>query len=108
MDCYRTRAKGPKQENKVIVEIIKGALALISPDRLSPPAISLRDNEYEADNIAVRMTGDIQSAISSLTKLSGDGNLNNSSHTWELFDIEIPAMTLKQRIAQLRRSANYV
>ena len=100
-------AKGPNQKNKTLVEMTKAALAIISPDRLSPNARDLRDNEYEADRIAVRMTGDIQSAISCLIKLSG-GNLNNPSHTWELFDNMVPAMTLRQRLAALRISANYL
>ena len=49
-----------------------------------------------------KITHDLQSGISCLTKLSG-GNLNNPSHTWELFDIQIPAMTLGQRIEALRK-----
>jgi Zn-dependent protease with chaperone function len=50
-------AKGPKQENKTIVELIKTGLALVSPYHLPPNARALRDNEYEADKIAVKMTG---------------------------------------------------
>ena len=79
----------------------KATLALMSPDHLSPDARALRNNEYEADRIAVTITHDLQSAINCLTKLSG-GNLNNPSHMWELFNIPIPAMTLGQRIQKLR------
>jgi hypothetical protein len=82
--------------------MFKAILALLSPDRLPPNAISLRDNQYEADEIAVRfVTGDLNAAISCLRKLSG-GKPNAPSHNWELWGIQLPAMTLQERIAELR------
>jgi Zn-dependent protease with chaperone function len=72
--------KGPQNKNYNFVEFFKALLALLSPDRLPPNAILLRDNEYEADELAVRfVTRDLNTAISCLKKLSG-GNLNSVSH----------------------------
>jgi hypothetical protein len=51
----------------------------------------------------MKITHDLQSAVSCLTKLSG-GNLNNPSHNWGLFNIQISAMTLGQRIEALHNS----
>jgi len=31
-----------------------------------------------------------------------NGDLNSPSHTWELFNLDLPAMTLKQRIEVLK------
>ncbi|PWU79263.1 MAG: hypothetical protein DLM72_18290 [Candidatus Nitrosopolaris wilkensis] len=86
--------------------MIKIFLALNSKDRLPPNAIILRNNEYKADEIAVaKVTHDLRSAISCLTKLSGN-KLKKASHTWELFDRNFPAMTVQQRIQELRTRAN--
>ena len=86
----------------LIVEIFKGLLALLSPNNLPPNAEDLKNNEYEADLIALNyVTGDLRNAISCLQKLS-NGDLNSSSHTWELFNLNLPAMTLKQRIEVLK------
>jgi Zn-dependent protease with chaperone function len=86
----------------LIVETFKGLLTLLSPNNLPPNAEDLKNNEYEADMIALNyVTGDLRSAISCLQKLS-NGDLNSPSHTWELFDLKLPAMTLRQRIDVLK------
>ena len=86
----------------LIVETFKGFLALLSPNNLPPNAEDLKNNEYEADLIALNyVTGDLRNAISCLQKLS-KGDLNSPSHTWELFNLNLPAMTLKQRIDVLK------
>lgn len=94
--------KGDNNENYDLIEAAKVVLSLMSPDHLPPNAITLRDQEFEADSIAVRTTGDLRSAVSCLTKLCG-GNLNGPSHVWELFDIPMPAMTMQQRTVELQR-----
>lgn len=94
--------KGEKNENYLAVEIIKILLALNSPDSLPPNAKTLKEQEYEADAIAVQVTGDLQSAISCLSKLAGN-DMSRPSHTWELFGMHLPAMTLRARIEELRR-----
>ena len=86
----------------IIVEIFKGFLALLSSNNIPPNAEDLKNNEYEADLIALNyITGDLRNAISSLQKLS-NGDLNSPSHIWELFNLNLPAMTLKQRIEVLK------
>jgi len=86
----------------IIVETFKGFLALLSPNNLPPNAEDLKNNEYEADLIALNyVTGDLRNAISCLQKLSND-DPNSPSHIWELFNLNLPAMTLKQRIEILK------
>ena len=86
----------------IIVETFKGFLALLSPNNLPPNAEDLKNNEYEADLIALNyIIGDLRNAISCLQKLS-NGDLNSPSHTWELLNLNLPAMTLKQRIEVLK------
>lgn len=86
----------------IIVDTFKGFLELLSPNNLPPNAEDLKNNEYEADLIALNyITGDLRNAISCLQKLS-NGDLNSPSHTWELFNLNLPAMTLKQRIEVLK------
>jgi len=96
--------KGEQNENYLVIELVKAVLALRAKSRLPPNAETLREQEYEADKIAVlSITHDIGSAISCLTKLVG-GNLDQPSHTWELFGKVKPAMTMNQRIAMLRQN----
>jgi hypothetical protein len=86
----------------IIVETYKGLLSLLSPNNLPPNAEDLKNSEYEADLIALNyITGDLRSAISCLQKLS-NGDANSPSHTWELFSLNLPSMTLKQRIEVLK------
>ena len=95
-------AKGNRNQNYVLVNSIKALLAMLSPDRLPPVASELRNNEYAADETALAVTGDIVAAERTLNKLSG-GNLESPFHTWELFDVPLPAMTLRMRIKELRK-----
>lgn len=95
--------KGPENKYYVVVELIKGILALLSRDGLPPNAESLRDNEYEADEIAVRfVTNDIASAVSCLRRLSG-GNDESPSHNWEFWNTPLPAMSVRERISELHK-----
>ena len=96
--------KGENNENFQEVEILKLVLALASKSNLPPNAETLRTQEYEADRVAVEVTGDLLSAISSLKKLAGN-NLNGPSHNWELFGKAVPAMTMGERIAVLQTGA---
>jgi Zn-dependent protease with chaperone function len=105
-DVLEKIARGPGEKHKLLVDAIKAALTLLSPDRLPPNALALRENEYEADEVAViQITRDLKSSISCLTELSGN-NMNNPSHIWEVYDIELPAMTLGERIEELCRRAH--
>jgi Zn-dependent protease with chaperone function len=93
--------KGENNEHYDVVEAIKVVLLALSPDRLPPNAVNLRDQEYEADELAARLTGDLDAAISCLTKLV-KGDLSKPSHVWELFGQVVPAMNMRKRIDMLR------
>ena len=98
-------AKTPADTSKTIIEIVKFMITMLSPNLLTPEATQLRDDEYTADFSAVQITKNPNSAFSCLQKLSG-GNLAKSSHTWELFDIEVRAMSYNERIAHLKEMLN--
>lgn len=95
--------KGEKKENREIVELLKVGFVVLAKSHLPPNAETLRNQEYEADKMAVSITEDVGSAISCLSKLGGN-NMDAPSHTWELFDSAIPAMTMGQRIEILRHN----
>lgn len=99
--------KGDNNEHFDSVEIIKLLLALSSQSKLPPNAETLRNQEYEADRVAVNITGDLMSALSCLTKLAGN-NMNSPSHTWELFNNTVPAMTMGERISTLRAGVELI
>ncbi|MFB5599170.1 MAG: M48 family metalloprotease [Nitrososphaeraceae archaeon] len=101
-DIIERLLKNVDYNTPVIVETFKGFLELLSPNNRPYNADDLKNNEYEADLIALNyVTGDLRNAISCLQKLS-NGDPNSPSHTWELFNLDLPAMTLKQRIEVLK------
>jgi len=93
--------KGENNENYEGIEFLKLLLALASKSHLPPNAETLRNQEYEADRVAVNITGDLFSAISCLTKLAGN-DMKAPSHAWELFGKAVPAMTMGERLATLQ------
>jgi Zn-dependent protease with chaperone function len=93
--------KGEKNENYTLIEGIKLAFGLFSQHRLPPNAVALRDQEYEADEMAVRVTGDLNGAVECLRNLVGN-DLDKQSHIWELFGTVVPVMTMRERIATLQ------
>ena len=99
--------KGDNNENYDVIEFIKFILAIGSKSKLPPNAETLRNQEYEADRIAVNLTGDLSSAISCLVKLCGN-DMNSSSHTWELFGKAVPAMSMGDRINALRSGVAFL
>jgi Zn-dependent protease with chaperone function len=84
--------QGPNNERSNIGDLARSLLQ---------PAIFM-NQEYEADLGAFQITQDLNSAMTCLTKLVG-GELERPSHTWELRDIEIPVMTMSQRIHELKQ-----
>jgi Zn-dependent protease with chaperone function len=67
--------------------------------------VTLRDNEYMADESALRITNDIKSARSSLMKIC-NGNLDSASHFFDLAGKHLPAMTLRARLEEMQRRYN--
>ena len=77
---------------------------LVSNNFLTPRESTIRDQEYEADELSVKLIigqNNLQIAINCLHKLVNH-NLNISSHEWKLFSTPIPIMTMGQRIKELQ------
>jgi len=94
--------KGENNEYYLAVEGLKAAFKIFSGEKLPPNAVTLRNQEYDADESAVNLTGDLNSAVECLKRLVGY-DLNRQSHGWELFGNVVPAMTMEERIAELQR-----
>lgn len=69
-----------------------------------PPAEALtKEQELQADAGAVRLTGKKGPAVSALTKLVG-GDLTAHSHTWEALAVEMPIMSMGERLRELHHT----
>ena len=85
---------------KLITDFLK-LLPLFS-GRL-PPEVSLtKDQEIQADVFSICLTGNRTAALEALKKLV-DSKLDEASHKWEAFGVELPVMTMKQRLAEIQR-----
>ena len=102
-----TILRGSGDENKELVGGVKLLLAMLSPERLPPDAITLKNQEYEADERAVRFTRDLVTAIDCLKKLA-NGYAGAPSHMWDLIDVKLPVMTIEERIKELTRRMSTV
>jgi Zn-dependent protease with chaperone function len=89
--------KGPDNKYYRLVEALK---AIAKPSQLV-----VRNQEYDADWGAVEITRSLPSAISCLKKFVV-GNLQLPSYAWELFGMQVPAMTMGERISELERRFN--
>lgn len=67
---------------------------------LPPDAAITKQQELQADTWAIWLTGNKTAAIACLKKLVNN-NLNAYSHTWEAFDVKLPIMTMRERIADI-------
>ncbi len=66
-----------------------------------PPLASLtKDQELDADAWAVFVTRNKKAARSALLKLSGN-DLSSASHTWEVLEMKIPVMSMRERLSAL-------
>jgi len=95
-------ALGLNNQNYNQIELAKAVWAALAPSKLPLNVEVSRNNEYEADELAARLTGDFNTCVSCLKKLCG-GNLNAPSHTWELGGFKLPMMTVRQRIKELNK-----
>jgi Zn-dependent protease with chaperone function len=99
---------GERNENKLYVDALKLLLAIFSPEKLPPNALALRNNEYEADEYALKITGNKGAALRVLKKLAGK-DMDGASHTWEFMGKELAAMSYRERIAELEiRTARFL
>ncbi|WP_287588231.1 M48 family metalloprotease [Candidatus Borrarchaeum sp.] len=68
-------------------------------------ALKIKQQELEADIWAIWVTNNKTAAISCLTKLV-NYDLTQPSHSWESSDIELPIMTMGQRIMEIEVRAS--
>lgn len=94
--------QGERGEHVLEVALIEAAFKWFGKEHLPPNIETIRNQEYEADELAVRLTGNQTAAINCLTKLV-KGELSKSSHLWELLGVNMPIMTMQQRIDELKR-----
>jgi len=71
----------------------------------TPLTAITKEQEIAADVRAISLTGNENAAISCLTKLV-NGNLDETSHTWEVLSLKMPVMTMKERIQEIQRRLN--
>jgi Zn-dependent protease with chaperone function len=85
---------------KLVIDFLK-LLPLFSGSL--PPEVSLtKDQEIQADVFSICLTGNRTAALEALKKLV-DSRLDEASHKWEAFGVELPVMTMKQRLAEIQR-----
>lgn len=83
--------------------MVDAAYVIITLSGELPPEAQLtKEQEVDADILAIWLIGNRRTtAISALTKLV-DGDLNRESHTWELLQlVNLPIMTMGQRIEKI-------
>jgi len=73
---------------------------------LPPKAVITKQQELQADVWAVFLSNNKTSAITCLKKLV-NGDLSQFSHTWEALDIELPIMTMCERIDALSQTISF-
>ena len=96
-----TKKIGTLDVIKTLYSLING---LVSNNFLTPREATIRDQEYEADELSIKLIigqNNLQIAINCLNKLVNH-NLNISSHEWKLFSTPIPIMSMGQRIKELQ------
>ena len=96
-----TKKIGTLDVIKTLYSLING---LVRNNFLTPREATIRDQEYEADELSVKLIigqNNLQTAINCLNKLVNH-NLNISSHEWKLFSTPIPIMSMGQRIKELQ------
>jgi len=67
---------------------------------LPPEAAITKQQELQADIWAIFLTGNKTAAITCLKKLVNN-NLDAYSHLWEVFDVKLPVMTMRERIQEI-------
>jgi Zn-dependent protease with chaperone function len=85
---------------KMLVGYDIAKLVQLFTGELPMGAALTKDQETEADARAVFATGNPTAARSVLRKLAGQ-NLDGPSHLWEVFDIELPVMSIRERLTIL-------
>lgn len=73
---------------------------------LPPEAAITKQQELQADVWAIFLTGNKTAAINCLKGLVNN-NLDSPSHLWEIFDVKLPIMTMRERIGEILETLSY-
>jgi len=73
---------------------------------LPPEAAITKQQELQADVWAIFLTGNKTAAINCLKELVNN-NLDLPSHLWEVFDVKLPIMTMRERIEGIIKTLSY-
>ena len=90
---------------KLIIDLVKSWDILVNQKKPMNAQL-LRMQELEADKLAVKTMRNKKIAIQFFTRIS-NGNMNGSSHDFELFYQPYPALTWGERIAALEELKDY-
>jgi hypothetical protein len=87
-----------------IYDILRKLSTLLDEKKLPIDLVSIRNDEYAADEWSVRYTtGKLEKAISCLSKLVNH-DLSQPSHKWESYGEDQTIMTMQERINHLKNS----
>jgi len=83
-----------------VLDIVRLFLYLLG---VPPPLVALtKDQELAADIMAISLTGNESAAKDCLTRLVG-GDLDRRSHKWEALGVQMPVMTMRERLQEIQR-----
>jgi len=94
-----------KRTNPPLANLLDGAEIFLSLMGISVEASLVKEQEIEADVSAICLTGDRASAFSCLSKLV-NGDMTRPSHVWEALGVELPVMTMGERIKLVTNRLN--
>jgi len=99
---------GKNESNaKVLSTVLKLVKLYIHSQGDLPPDVAItKQQELQADFWAIWLTKNKTSAITCLRKLVNN-NLNTYSHIWEVFDVKLPIMTMRERIIEINKTLSY-
>jgi len=101
---YLDAASTTDEDAKLVNMLVYAAKAvLVICKQLPPEAALTKAQEIGADVQSICLTGNLSAAISTLTKLVGN-DLEQPSHTWEFLGVNLPMMTMRERINEIQRS----
>jgi Zn-dependent protease with chaperone function len=85
---------------KLLVEFVKVIPTFFGG--LPPEASLTKDQELQADVLAICLRGNRTAGVGALKKLV-NYNLNEPSHQWETLGVKLPVMTMNERLMEIHR-----
>lgn len=89
-----------RRSNPPLAILLDGAEVFLSLMELPVEAGLVKEQEIEADVWAICLIRDRAPAFKCLSKLV-NGELTKPSHVWEAFGVDIPVMTMRERLNQV-------